>query len=337
MTTRPAPTFACLACFVFLAAWDWDFRSWPWSPSSDRIDANRAEAQKKQADAQRQDADAKRKQAEADKLLAQAQKEKAVQDAQVAQKRATEARKQATQARLAADEAAHVAEQAERTKTLLQAGSLVVVLAALAVSIYFYVKRVTVKNEIVEHVVKNEIRQEVVVRSPAHSVSHDAYAIDGLNVIRSFNRYQPPSLLVLLTLLLALRAREWTFKCFFDASTYHVFFDAKLTEQARLYTALCREFPNSFIEVPSGNQADPYILDYAHSHGTPIISNDLYRDFAATYSWVEQDRERRISGVCHADMVQILPLGIQAPLLTDLSAAVTSLRESLSTHDTKSA
>lgn len=228
-------------------------------------------------------------------------------------------------------------QDAKRQSSGLGVLLVIVIIVGGGIFWYLYSHRTVIKNVVQKQVVQKVVRQVVVVRSPAHSINHESYCIDGLNVIRSFSPYQPPSLQILLTLLVALRARGWTFKCFFDNNTFHVFRDAKLHPQARLYTDLCREFPDSFVEVPTRNRADDYILDYAHTHGTPIISNDLFRDYIATYPWIETDSARRISGVCHSDIVQIYPLGIQAPLLSDLATAVSSLRESLSKRDTQNA
>lgn len=227
------------------------------------------------------------------------------------------------------DEANAKAEEAQRAtedSLLIAAISILLVIVLGCIALYYFKNR-TVINKVIKQEVK-VIKEEVVVRSPAHEITHGSYTVDGLNVIRSFSPYQPPSIAILLTMLVALRQKEWTFKCFFDNNTYYVLNEAKLNDHARLYVDLCKEFPDNFVEVPTNNRADDYILDYAHSHGTPIISNDRFRDYAATYPWITNP-QRRISGVCHSNMVQVIPLGIQAPLEPDFSSTVTALRNSL--------
>jgi hypothetical protein len=188
-----------------------------------------------------------------------------------------------------------------------------------------------VKNEIVEKVVKNEIVQKVVqevviFRSPAHDLVTDAVVIDGTNIICGTPSYQNPSLLNLLGLLLELQKRNCVFKCFFDASTLRHLKRARRKDEAYAYRRLCFDFPDLFVEVAEGNQADDFILDYAHSHGTPIISNDLFRDYEEKYGWLKSDIKRRVSFLIHSGMFQIVPMGIQAAIPIDLVAADSSFR-----------
>jgi hypothetical protein len=89
---------------------------------------------------------------------------------------------------------------------------------------------------------------------------------------------------------------------------------------------LANDYPQYFTEVPAGSKADDYILDFAHSHGTPIISNDRYRDYEHNYAWVKSDANRRISFVNDTKMLQILPLGVQAAIPEELNDAEMSLR-----------
>ena len=206
---------------------------------------------------------------------------------------------------------------------LIWAGIIGGVLIAIAVVIIWYLySHRTVTQQIV--------KQEIVVRSPAHSITRDFYCVDGSNIIRSWSgRNQPPSLLVLLTLLVALRRRGWAFKCFLDSNVAVVFSEAELKSEKREFIRLCTEFPDHFIEVPSRNRADDYILDYAHARGTPVITNDRFRDYEQTYPWISSDPERRISGVCHSGILQVFPLGLKEPLLSDLSCAIACLRSLL--------
>jgi hypothetical protein len=189
-------------------------------------------------------------------------------------------------------------------------------------------KTIVVRNEIVEKVVKNEViqkvvREEVIVRSPAHELVADTLVIDGTNVIYGTPSHQNPSLLNLLGLLLELQKRKCAFKCFLDACTFYKF---KSTEEVDALRDICRSFPSTFIIAPAGIRADDYILDDAHRHGTPIISNDRFLDYAETYPWLKSDPQRRVPFVMHSGSVQIVALGIQASIPTDLAMADSSLR-----------
>jgi hypothetical protein len=176
-----------------------------------------------------------------------------------------------------------------------------------------------------------------VVRTPAHSIIDDAYVIDGLNVARSYAPNKPASLPVLLTLLSALRQRGWTFKCFFDANSRYVFHDEAGADHMDAYDALCRDYPDNFVQVPGRTQADREILAYAHSRGTRIISNDRFREYAQVYPWIEREPQRRITGIAHSGFVHVTPLGIEASIPNDLSEIVSSIRDLLEPRITQSA
>lgn len=216
--------------------------------------------------------------------------------------------------------------------------TFVVGLLSVGVIIYLIKTRKVIqnviKNEIIEKVIKNEIVQKVVqevvvVRSPAHDLVTDAVVIDGTNIICGTPSYQNPSLLYLLGLLFELQKRNCVFKCFFDASTLRHLKKAGRKDEAYAYRRLCFEFPDLFVEVAEGNQADDFILDYAHSHGTPIITNDRYRDYEDKYGWLNSEPNRRVVFLIHSGMIQIVPMGIQAAIPTDLAAADSSLRAAL--------
>ena len=115
------------------------------------------------------------------------------------------------------------------------------------------------------------IQEVVVVRTPAHEIVANSVVIDATNVVRS-SQGDPPCLLRLIGLLLELENRRYTYKCFFDANTGYVLEESGQREQAKAYRELLRDYYNIFIEVPGRTRADDFILDYAHSHGTPIIS-----------------------------------------------------------------
>src|ERR1039458_4624980 len=187
-------------------------------------------------------------------------------------------------------------------------------------------KRTVVKQVVNNEIVQQVVREEVIVRSPAHELVPDTVVIDGKNVIYGSPSDQKPALLNLLGLLPELQKRNCAFKCFFDANTFYTLNEAGRKNEAYAYRRLCHDFPDMFIEVAGGNRADDYILDYAHSHGTPIISNDRYRDYEEKYGWLKTEINRRVSFVVHSGMIQIVPLGIQADIPQDLNAADSLLR-----------
>ena len=179
-----------------------------------------------------------------------------------------------------------------------------------------------IKNE----VVTNVVRKEEIVRNPAPALVPGMVVIDGTNVICGSCSGHPPSFFNLAALLRELQVRKCGFKCFFDANTFYLLKNAGKESEAYLYRRLCHDFPDSFVEVSPGNRADDLILDYAHRHGTPIITNDRFKVFTEIYPWLITDPKRRVSFVVHGNMLQIVPLGIQAAIPTDLAAAEASLR-----------
>jgi hypothetical protein len=234
---------------------------------------------------------------------------------------------QVVQARSAQVASEHRAASAQKLAVHFGLLSLVLGTVCAGVIVYHLKHRTVVKKVVKNEVVPKVVREEVIVRSPAHELVADSVVIDGKNVLHGSSADQNPSLLNLLGLLLELQNRHCAFKCFFDANTFYTLKEAGQTE-AYAYRRLCHDFPDLFIEVPGGNRADDYILDYAHSHGAPIISNDRYRDFQEKYVWLT-DARRRVSFVVHSGIMQIVPLGIQAAIPDELAAAESSLRSGL--------
>jgi hypothetical protein len=195
-----------------------------------------------------------------------------------------------------------------------------------AIIVYLLKHRTVIKQVVKKEIIQKVVREEVIVRSPAHELVTDILVIDGLNVIYGLPTDQKPSLPNLLGLLLELQKRNCAFKCFFDASTFYTLINSGRKNEAYAYRRFCHDFPDIFIEVPGGTRADDFILDYAHSHGTPIISNDRYRDYEEKYEWLKTETNRRVSFVMYSGLIQIVPLGIQADIPDDLVAADSLLR-----------
>jgi len=227
-----------------------------------------------------------------------------------------------------AERAERDADQAAGQARRIQLVALVAGLLGAGVIVYLIKTRTIVKTEVRNEVVQNVVREEVIVRSPAHELAPDKVVIDATNVIYGSSSVQIPSLLNLLGLLLELQNRKCAFKCFFDACTFYKLKE-NIWDEGAAFATLCRDYPDVFVQVPGGTQADDFILDYAHSHGTPIISNDRYRDYVEKYSWLETDAKRRISFAVHSGNIQIVPLGIEAAIPVSLADAESRLRNSL--------
>lgn len=210
-------------------------------------------------------------------------------------------------------------ENAQKQNSTLGFYLIVAVVAGSAGILYFFATRTTV------------------TRSPAHEVVANSFVIDAKNLMHGSAQGQVPSILLLIGLLLELHKRKAAYKCFFDANTYYALKEAQRLDHGRAYRTFCRDFPDQFVEVPGGNRADDFILDFAHSHGPVIISNDRYRDFFDKYSWLANGNSRRVSFAVHSGIVQIYPLGIQAAVPNDLEAAITTLRAALNSQKNVSA
>ncbi len=176
--------------------------------------------------------------------------------------------------------------------------------------------------------VHQTVQQVVNVQAPPHEIVAKTVVIDGTNVVRQWDG-NPTSLLRLLGLVTELQKRQFTFKCYFDASTFHVLKECGLDHHAWAYRDLLRKYPSNFIQVPSGTQADDAILDYAHRHGTPIISNDQYREYKESYRWLENASKWRVPFVVHPTMVQLHRLGMQVQVPVSLNTAINEFSDLL--------
>lgn len=193
---------------------------------------------------------------------------------------------------------------------------------------------ILVGTYIVYRLVRLARRQRVkIVRTPAHTITADAYVVDGLNVAFSFLPKRPgnkdqASLPTLVSLLVALHRQGLKFMCYFDASAPHHFRVSGGRPVEADYRNLVADFPDWFTEVPAGTNADLWILDEAHRSGNPIITNDVYRDHQSQFTWLQNERDRRIGGKVVGETIRIPPLGISAPILP-LQKGLWTLRESL--------
>lgn len=142
------------------------------------------------------------------------------------------------------------------------------------------------------------------------------YIIDGLNIVYTCAREQPPSLGVLLLLLNALRDSKINFICIFDASTRHKLEREGEPDSKEIYKKLLYRRPTVFSEVPGGTCADDYILNDANDKDLPVISNDRFRDYAKQFPWVSEEN-RLIKVAQIGGELRILPLKIAVPISKD--------------------
>ena len=98
---------------------------------------------------------------------------------------------------------------------------------------------------------------------------------------------------------------------FFDASTrYHL----KTEIERDIYKHLITNDSNRFVEVPSGTDADDYILAYTKvDPRRKIITRDHYNDYTQKYGTIT---ERVIPCVCANDTLLLPEISIEVPVPT---------------------
>jgi hypothetical protein len=168
-----------------------------------------------------------------------------------------------------------------------------------------------------------------VVKSIAPKPVKRMVVIDGTNVLFGSISNPNPSLLNLIGLMDDLQKRQYAGKCFFDANTYHQLVRAGKSDEADIFDQLCRKFPDNFIIVAGGTQADEFLLDFADSENAPVISNDRFRDYNEKYRWLVNDPSRRASFLVHSGIMQVVQLSIRAVIPTGLAHAMTLLEAGL--------
>ena len=88
----------------------------------------------------------------------------------------------------------------------------------------------------------------------------------------------------------------------FDASSRHLL----SAEEQAVFEDLLKTRPEEFQQVPAKTRADDFLLMRADADpAARIISNDMYRDYAAEYPWVGE-RKRFIRGMVMRDEVFLL-------------------------------
>ena len=161
------------------------------------------------------------------------------------------------------------------------------------------------------------------------TLSDKLFLVDGLNVCCTYSdRNIEVSLESLLTLLLDIRWLGGSFTCLFDANAYFKLRDKGAHRSHILFNKLIDRFPNQFCKVPSGKQADDFILLRAHNGGYSIISNDRFRNYADKYPWI-RNGERLIKGCVVSGHLMVPDLDIDIPIRADLDTMFKEIEEDL--------
>ena len=124
----------------------------------------------------------------------------------------------------------------------------------------------------------------------------NTYVIDGMNVCwwSTQPNLKAPSVLPLLTVLVALLENGDDFYCVFDASITHAL---GVAGAAASIENLLQNYPSKFYRVTGATRADSAILHDADHHNRRIITNDIYRDFRDKYQWLaDKYTERLVQG-----------------------------------------
>lgn len=154
------------------------------------------------------------------------------------------------------------------------------------------------------------------------------YYIDGLNICKyQHDQHRIVSLGYLIILLEELLKRKHTFFIFFDTSTNK---ELSKNNEGEIYRELKVQYPGILMEVPSGTEADEFLLLRANTEDAKIITNDRYRDYQDDYPWVINNNWRLIKGLIGERRLQIPELSMDIPLVANVLELIDKLRPELS-------
>lgn len=165
-----------------------------------------------------------------------------------------------------------------------------------------------------------EASRETETERRGASPAEELLIIDGSNV--SWWRKDKPSLAILLTVLLELIKRRFSFLLYLDAN-----YERKLREEdeeeARVLKRLLKRLRDSITVVPGGKPADLFVLQYADAYGNRIIANDRYQEYREKYPWIEREEDRRLlKGAVARNTIQIPDLDLIVPVAADSKSLV---------------
>jgi hypothetical protein len=148
-------------------------------------------------------------------------------------------------------------------------------------------------------------------RPPEGSLAGRRFILDGSN-IALFHGPQIPELRHVIALVSYLRCNGAGYHCYFDANLGYLLRDfcpEALVSFERVTTS--PRWSNHFETVPSGTEADEWILARAKKEGAEVISNDRFRDRARAHRWIWK---RRHGFVIAAGRMRIPSLQADFPL-----------------------
>ena len=112
------------------------------------------------------------------------------------------------------------------------------------------------------------------------------YILDGSNILYWDKFRGGISLKYVLAITNKLDNLGKKYQVYFDASARHIL-KSKNTQESILLERLFKERGETFFQTPPREEADTYLLFLASQNpDSKVISNDLFRDHAAEYPWV---------------------------------------------------
>ena len=138
------------------------------------------------------------------------------------------------------------------------------------------------------------------------------FVIDGTNVVLLHGRAHP-ELRYVLALCAYLEAEGAEVVCYFDANISYLLKESR-GDQLAVFEQLVLDpwWSERLQVVPSGTDADEWILKRAKADGALVISNDKYRDRARKNRWIWKRRHAVLG--CR-DRLLLHSLGLEVPVL----------------------
>lgn len=169
--------------------------------------------------------------------------------------------------------------------------------------------------------VRSEGARDQRLRETSHSPpprrSPPLLVLDGLNIARWHpDRNADLSIVVAVCRSLQLASRGYF--CCFDASARHA-----LAEARKYYDRLLAQMPDCFGSAPGGSQADEFVLQIAHQEEGVVLSQDLFKEYRATFPWIADPNEpsnvsrtsgRVVRGAVMRGQVVVPSLGLSLPV-----------------------
>ena len=147
---------------------------------------------------------------------------------------------------------------------------------------------------------------------PSTGLNARRFVIDGTNVLLVHGRARP-ELRYVLALCKYLKEQGALVACFFDANTSYILKEYSC-EQFEVFQQIIGDplWAECLCVVPSGIEADEWVLKRARSDGADVISNDKYRSRARDNRWIWKRRHPLLG---FSDGIVLETLGLEIPVL----------------------